>query len=164
MPSLADSQWAYAELEFTKCTCYCLWSSLSWPRSDFYIQPPIRDWQTTLVRDAPGGFSYINTQINQTHATPGNGWPNSTVLHKLSLCCPFNVAEFNNRVTQELLQTTRSGSTPAQPAQPLQPVQRPQPAGYGPPHLQNAPQVSTKTILGRPNENAPPKKGTRSNI
>jgi len=159
MPSLADSQWATQS-----------WNSPNAPAtaSDRHSQGhaqisasnrPFETGRQPLSETAPGGFSYINTQINQTHATPGNGWPNSTVPPQAqSFAVPFNVAEFNNRVTQELLQTTRSGSTPAQPAQPLQPAQRPQPTGYGPPHLQNAPQGVNRTILGRPTENAPPKK------
>jgi hypothetical protein len=156
MPSLADSQWATPS-----------WNAPNGPATAFgrhsqgYAQistsnRPFETGRQPLSETAPGG---INTQINQTHATPGNGWPDSTVPPQAQpFAAPFNVAEFNNRVTQELMQATRSGSTPAQPAQPLQPVQRSQPAGYGPPHLRNAPQGVNRTIPGRPTENAPTKK------
>jgi hypothetical protein len=159
MPSLADSQWATPSWNAPNAP-----ATASGRQSQGHAQistsnRPFETGRQPLSETTPGGFSYNNTQINQTHATPGSGWPNSTVPPQAQpFAAPFNVAEFNNRVTQELMQASRSGSTLAQPAQPLQPVQRPQPAGYGPPHLRNAPQGVNRTIPGRPTENAPPKK------
>jgi len=63
-----------------------------------------------LSETAPVASRTSTRKSTKPMRLPGNGWPNSTVPPQAqSFAAPFNVAEFNNRVTQELLQTTRSG-------------------------------------------------------
>lgn len=149
MPTLAQSRWATPN---ASATAFGGRSQTQVSTSTFH-----RAFDTArqpLSETAPGGFSYINTQ-NQATATINNGWPTSTAPVQSAAPAqsqpfvPFNIAEFNQRVTAELQQVSMRASIPAQPAQP---------AGFGPAHLRDAPQNINRSIPGMSTENAPPKK------
>jgi hypothetical protein len=107
-----------------------------------------------LWEAAPHGFSYLNTQNLQLHTTVGNSWPDpNTPPQAQAFAAPFNVAEVNNRIAQELMQADRRAIAPAQTMEILEHVQRPRSADYGPPHLHNALKSADQTMLGHNTEN-----------
>ena len=142
MPTLADSRWADPTSS----------RSSHAPASTSSVNHAVETGRQPLSETTTSGFWYNNTQ-NQAPAT-SSGWPNTAPVQPVAApqAQPFpnqNIADFNQRITNEINQANMLVDVSAQPSQPL---------GPGPAHLRHAPQNINRATPRVSTENTPPKR------
>jgi hypothetical protein len=142
MPTLADSRWADPT---SSRSSHALASTSS-------VNRAVENGRQPLSETTPSGFWYNNTQ-NQAPAT-SSGWPTTASVQPVAApqAQPFpnqNIADFNQRITNEINQANMLADVSAEPSQPV---------GSGPAHLLHAPQNINRATPSVSIENTPPKR------